>query len=36
MMAIMVPDLLPAIAEMEMLCVRVAQDLHEVRNLFRA
>jgi HAD superfamily hydrolase (TIGR01509 family) len=36
MMTIMVPDLLPATAEMEMLCVGVAQDLHEVRNLFRA
>ena len=36
MMTIMVPDLLPATAEMEMLCVCIAKDLHEVCNLFRA
>jgi HAD superfamily hydrolase (TIGR01509 family) len=36
MMTIMVPDLLAATAEMEMLCVCIAKDLHEVCNLFRA
>lgn len=36
MMTIMVPDLLAATAEMEMLCVCIAQDLHEVCNLLRA
>jgi HAD superfamily hydrolase (TIGR01509 family) len=36
MMTIMVPDLLAATAEMEMLCICIAQDLHEVCNLFRA
>jgi len=30
MMTIMVPDLLVATAEMEKLCICVAQDLHEV------
>lgn len=33
MMAIMVPDLLDPTAEMQRLCVRIAQDLHEVREL---
>jgi HAD superfamily hydrolase (TIGR01509 family) len=33
MMTIMVPDLLPATAEIEELCVCVAGDLHEVRDL---
>lgn len=36
MMTIMVPDLLAVTTEMEMLCVCIAQDLHEVCNLFRA
>ncbi len=36
MMTIMVPDLLAPTAEMEMLCVCIAKDLHEVCNLFRA
>jgi len=30
MMTIMVPDLLAATAEMEQMCLRIAQDLHEV------
>jgi HAD superfamily hydrolase (TIGR01509 family) len=33
MMTIMVPDLLDPTEEIERLCVRVAQDLHEVRDL---
>jgi HAD superfamily hydrolase (TIGR01509 family) len=33
MMTIMVPDLLPATAEIEDLCVCIARDLHEVRAL---
>jgi HAD superfamily hydrolase (TIGR01509 family) len=36
MMTIMVPDLLDASEEMESLCVRIAQDLHEVRELLEA
>ena len=30
MMTVMVPDLLGATAEMEKLCLRIVQDLHEV------
>jgi HAD superfamily hydrolase (TIGR01509 family) len=33
MMTVMVPDLLPATAEMEKLCVRIVRDLCEVRDL---
>jgi beta-phosphoglucomutase-like phosphatase (HAD superfamily) len=33
MMTIMVPDLLPPIEEISALCVHVASDLHEVRDL---
>jgi HAD superfamily hydrolase (TIGR01509 family) len=33
MMTIMVPDLFPATAEMEELCVCIAGDLHQVRSL---
>ena len=33
MMTIMVPDLLDPTEEMQTLCVRIAQDLHEVREL---
>jgi HAD superfamily hydrolase (TIGR01509 family) len=33
MMTIMVPDLLDATEEMETLCIRIARDLHEVRDL---
>jgi HAD superfamily hydrolase (TIGR01509 family) len=33
MMTIMVPDLLDPTEEMRTLCVRIAQDLHEVREL---
>jgi HAD superfamily hydrolase (TIGR01509 family) len=33
MMTIMVPDLLDATEEMQSLCVRIAHDLHEVREL---
>ena len=36
MMTIMVPDLLEATEEMEGLCVRIARDLHEVRELIAA
>jgi HAD superfamily hydrolase (TIGR01509 family) len=36
MMTIMVPDLLPATAEMQELCVCVVADLHEVRVLISA
>jgi HAD superfamily hydrolase (TIGR01509 family) len=36
MMTIMVPDLLPPTAEMEELCVGIAQDLHEVCTLMRS
>ena len=36
MMTIMVPDLFPATAEMEGLCVCIAQDLHEVCALMRS
>ncbi|HEY8002599.1 MAG TPA: HAD family phosphatase [Phenylobacterium sp.] len=36
MMTIMVPDLLHATEEMESLCVRIARDLHEVRELLEA
>ncbi|MFL5297114.1 MAG: HAD family hydrolase [Phenylobacterium sp.] len=36
MMTIMVPDLLDATEEMESLCVRIARDLHEVRELLEA
>ena len=35
MMTVMVPDLLPATAEMRSLCVAVAKDLHAVVNLLR-
>ncbi|MDZ4053056.1 MAG: HAD family phosphatase, partial [Phenylobacterium sp.] len=33
MMTIMVPDMLEPNDEMRGLCVRIAQDLHEVRDL---
>ena len=33
MMTIMVPDLLDPTEEMQTLCVRIARDLHEVREL---
>lgn len=33
MMTIMVPDLLDATEEMQTLCIRIAHDLHEVREL---
>jgi HAD superfamily hydrolase (TIGR01509 family) len=36
MMTIMVPDLLPLTAEIEELCVFIAQDLHEVCSLIRS
>jgi HAD superfamily hydrolase (TIGR01509 family) len=36
MMTIMVPDLLDPTEEMESLCVRIAHDLHEVRELLEA
>jgi HAD superfamily hydrolase (TIGR01509 family) len=36
MMTIMVPDLLDATEEMQTLCVRIAHDLHEVRELLAA
>jgi beta-phosphoglucomutase-like phosphatase (HAD superfamily) len=36
MMTIMVPDLLDPTKEMERLCVRIARDLHEVRELLAA
>ncbi len=36
MMTIMVPDLLHASDEMQGLCVRIADSLHEVRELLRA
>jgi beta-phosphoglucomutase-like phosphatase (HAD superfamily) len=36
MMTIMVPDLLDPTEEMRTLCVRIAQDLHEVRDLLIA
>ncbi len=36
MMTIMVPDLLDATEEMQTLCVRIARDLHEVRELLEA
>lgn len=36
MMTVMVPDLLEATDEMRSLCVRIAQDLHEVEALIRA
>jgi HAD superfamily hydrolase (TIGR01509 family) len=36
MMTVMVPDLLAPTAEIEELCVRIARDLHEVRELLRA
>jgi HAD superfamily hydrolase (TIGR01509 family) len=36
MMTIMVPDLLDATEEMRTLCVRIARDLHEVRELLEA
>lgn len=36
MMTVMVPDLLPATAEMRSLCVAVADDLHRVAALVRA
>jgi HAD superfamily hydrolase (TIGR01509 family) len=35
MMSIMVPDLLAATAEMEQLCVCIAQDLHQVCTLMK-
>jgi HAD superfamily hydrolase (TIGR01509 family) len=33
MMTIMVPDMLDATEEMQTLCIRIARDLHEVREL---
>jgi HAD superfamily hydrolase (TIGR01509 family) len=36
MMTIMVPDMLQATDEMQTLCVRIATDLHEVRDLIAA
>lgn len=36
MMTIMVPDLLDPTEEMHALCVRIARDLHEVRELLEA
>jgi HAD superfamily hydrolase (TIGR01509 family) len=36
MMTIMVPDLLDPTEEMQSLCVRIARDLHEVRELLEA
>lgn len=36
MMTVMVPDMLDATEEMETLCVRIAQDLHEVRGWLSA
>ena len=36
MMTIMVPDLLDPTEEMQALCVRIARDLHEVRELLEA
>ena len=33
MMTIMVPDMLDPTEEMQSLCVRIARDLHEVREL---
>jgi HAD superfamily hydrolase (TIGR01509 family) len=36
MMTIMVPDLLDPTEEMQTLCVRIARDLHEVRELLEA
>ncbi len=36
MMTVMVPDMLDPTEEMETLCVRIARDLHEVRELLEA
>ncbi len=36
MMTVMVPDMLDPTEEMETLCVRIARDLHEVRELLAA
>ena len=36
MMTIMVPDMLDPTEEMHGLCVRIARDLHEVRELLAA
>jgi beta-phosphoglucomutase-like phosphatase (HAD superfamily) len=36
MMTIMVPDLLTATAEMEKLCVCIAEDLHQVCALMKS
>jgi HAD superfamily hydrolase (TIGR01509 family) len=36
MMTIMVPDMLDPTEEMQTLCVRIARDLHEVRELLEA
>jgi HAD superfamily hydrolase (TIGR01509 family) len=36
MMTVMVPDLLDATEEMQTLCVRIARDLHEVRDMLQA
>jgi hypothetical protein len=36
MMTIMVPDLFPATAEMESLCVCIAGDLHDVHTLIKS
>ena len=36
MMTIMVPDMLDPTEEMRTLCIRIARDLHEVRELLEA
>jgi len=36
MMTVMVPDMLDPTEEMQTLCVRIARDLHEVRDLLEA
>jgi HAD superfamily hydrolase (TIGR01509 family) len=36
MMTVMVPDMLDPTEEMESLCIRIARDLHEVRELLAA
>jgi beta-phosphoglucomutase-like phosphatase (HAD superfamily) len=36
MMTVMVPDLLDPTEEMQTLCVRIARDLHEVREMLAA
>ena len=36
MMTVMVPDLIPPTEEIRRLCLRIAKDLHEVRELLEA